>query len=270
LKRLIVNADDFGRTEEINSGIVVAFLHGIVTGASLMVTFPAFEMAVDSVNEHHLPVGIHLNLTEGRPLNDPRDVPSLVDRSGQFYSKNHFFLRLFQERICLNETRRELETQVQCALDHGLRLDHLDGHHHIHAAPRLAPICCDLARSAGIQFMRMISPPRYFAPSAAAVQQWTTLFLSSKRLCPSISHADHFWGYELMEYADKEAALLKILRRLRPGINELMCHPGELSTEDIGGYNAARADELAALCSAAVKNKITEAGIVLANFSQME
>jgi chitin disaccharide deacetylase len=270
LIELIVNADDLGRTEEINSGIVAAFLHGIVTSASLMVTFPAFDMAVDNVNKHHLPVGIHLNLTEGRPLSDAGAVPSLVDQQGCFFKKNQFFRRLLQWRISLNDVRRELEAQMQRLYDHGLHLDHLDGHHHIHAAPRLAPLCCDLARSAGIRFMRAISPPRYFSPTAAAAEHWSAFFMSSKKSCPNIRRADHFWGYELMATADKEAALLQIFSRLRPGINELMCHPGEVCAEDIGDYNSARHDEVAALCSPAVKTQIADGGIVLTNFRDVE
>lgn len=270
MKNLIVNADDFGRSAEITSGIVAAFLHGIVTSASLMVTFPAFEMAADCVVKHRLHVGIHLNLTDGRPLSDPQAVPSLVDQSGRFYAKNHFFLRLLQNLISLSEARRELEAQVQRALLRGLRLDHLNGHHHIHAVPKLAPLCCDLARSVGIKFVRSIARPDFFSPATAAFQQWVVFAASSKALRPNLRHPDHFWGFELMQRADKEAALLKIVDRLRPGINELMCHPGELSSENIGGYNAARVVELEALGSEAVKAKLKKNNINLITFQEVE
>lgn len=269
MKQLIVNADDMGRTPEINAGIVEAFVDGIVTGATIMTNFPAFEDAVDLVKTHHLPIGVHLNLTEGKPLCDPSAVPSLVDAEGYFLGKVQFFLHAKRGQISVTEARRELTAQVQKALDHGLPVDHLDGHHHVHSERQLSAVCCDIARAAGIRAMRWISRPKFFFPLRAALQQWTTHAVIARRSRPTLAHPDHFWGFELWRANDKEQALLDVLHRLRPGVNELMGHPGHVSAESVGKANKARADELAALCSKRAKQRIEEKGIRLIDYREL-
>ena len=269
MKKLIVNADDMGRTTEINAGIVEAFVNGIVTGTSLMANFSAFEDAVALIKKHHLPVGVHLNLTEGRPLCDPTEIPSLVNADGNFPGKAPFFLRARRGQISPSEARLELTTQVQKALDHGLAVDHLDGHHHVHTVPQLNAVCCDIARAAGIRAMRWISPPQFLFPLRPALQQWTVHTVIAGGIRPMLAHPEHFWGFELWRAADKEQALLDVVRRLRPGVNELMCHPGYQSAEAVGQANETRADELAALCSDSVRKKLVEKDVSLTGFAEL-
>ncbi|PYV93500.1 MAG: hopanoid biosynthesis associated protein HpnK, partial [Acidobacteria bacterium] len=79
MKRLIVNADDFGLTEKVNQAIIQGHLEGIITSASLLATGAAFESAVTLARQHpKLGVGVHLNLTEGMPVSEPARIPSLV------------------------------------------------------------------------------------------------------------------------------------------------------------------------------------------------
>src|SRR4030066_295788 len=86
-KMLIVNADDFGMSEEISDGIITAHLEGIVTSTSLMVNMPDAKRAVRLAQQTpSLDVGMHLNMTEGHPVLPPEKVPTLVNNTGEFLS----------------------------------------------------------------------------------------------------------------------------------------------------------------------------------------
>ena len=84
-RRLVVNADDFGRSPSINEAVVRAHRDGILTTASLMVTGDHCAAAVAEAKRHpHLGVGLHLTLVHGRAALPPEKIPGLVDRHGDF------------------------------------------------------------------------------------------------------------------------------------------------------------------------------------------
>src|SRR3977135_2131120 len=86
MKRLIVNADDFGLTENVNRGILDAHREGIVPSRTLLANGMAFESAVAAGKRfHRLGIGVHLNLSEGKPVADARHIPTLVDRGGRLH-----------------------------------------------------------------------------------------------------------------------------------------------------------------------------------------
>ena len=86
MKLLIINADDFGMAAGVTNAIVDCHNNGIVTSTTLMTNMPDAERAADlSRPLKALGVGVHLNLTEGRPLTDSALLPDLVDESGEFF-----------------------------------------------------------------------------------------------------------------------------------------------------------------------------------------
>jgi len=86
MKHLIVNADDFGLTENVNRGILDAYRDGILTSTTLLANGMAFESAVAASKRfRRLGIGVHLNLTEGLPVADASHIPTLVDRGGRLY-----------------------------------------------------------------------------------------------------------------------------------------------------------------------------------------
>src|SRR5262249_40646690 len=109
MKKLIVNADDFGLTESVNRGVLEAHHRGILTSATLMANGAAFESAVALARAApRLGVGVHLNLSEGRPVSDPGSVPSLVDERGPFYaSPVRLLARILLGEVRLEEVERE-------------------------------------------------------------------------------------------------------------------------------------------------------------------
>ena len=128
-RRLIVNADDFGRSTSINQAIIRAHCEGILT-ASLMANEPAFEEAVALAREHPtLGVGLHLTLLCGHSALPPKQIPGLVNAKGEFTNNpasagfRYFFQSGLREPL-----RREIHAQFQKFRAAGLPLDHVNGH----------------------------------------------------------------------------------------------------------------------------------------------
>ena len=264
---LVVNADDFGRTRDINRGILHAFRYGIVSSASLMTNFEAFGQAADIAKKFHLPVGIHFNLTEGRPVSNSTDVASLVDSQGRFFKKNTFMLYLMQGRISEHDVRIELAAQLSRCIDAGLKPDHYNSHHHIHILPTIGRVCRDCAAEFDIKNTRRMSRPVRGQSIRSISQQWLAFFAESKMSFPP--EPRKFWGFELMNKSDKRAVIENTLKQLQPGVHELMCHPGFLSDENIGLYNLERFDEMQALCHESVADQVINSNVQLYSFKEL-
>lgn len=134
--RLITNSDDFGLTKSITDAIIDTHLNGIMTSTTLMANMEGTDYAIQKAKEiSTLGVGIHFNLTEGKPLTEPNKIPHLIDPNG-FFKKNSEQRKNFlygKEKI--KQAELELKNQLECILDHGLVPTHFDSHHHITGTP---------------------------------------------------------------------------------------------------------------------------------------
>ena len=134
--RLIVNADDFGMSRGITDGIVLAHRYGFVTSTSLMVNMPASEYAVSRLAAvPRLSVGIHLNITAGRPVLPAQKVPTLVDAEGKFHRAAAMSRRLWLWRAAGHEIEAEFRAQIEWMKERGLIPTHADSHQHMHIYP---------------------------------------------------------------------------------------------------------------------------------------
>src|ERR1043165_8189549 len=130
MKRLIVNADDFGLTSGINRAVIEGHCHGIITSTTVMVNMPGFADAARLAREHpSLGVGLHLNITQGQPLALASQVRSLTNERGEFWQKSSATLwRALKNELRVDEVAIELRAQIEKALAAGIRLTHIDGH----------------------------------------------------------------------------------------------------------------------------------------------
>lgn len=137
---LIVNADDFGLSPQVNRAIVQAFDEGLIGRTTLMVNMPAAKEAVELARERGFldKVGLHLNLTSGRPLTDSISKdPVMCSGSGEFTAD---FARNIKTRLYLPKTtqlsvEKEIRAQLDMYRDLGCTLWHIDSHHHVHTDP---------------------------------------------------------------------------------------------------------------------------------------
>src|SRR5476651_161124 len=130
VRRLIVNADDFGRSPSINQAVIRAHREGILTSASLMVKENGFDEAVKLAKENpNLGVGLHLTLLHGHSALPPEKIPGLVNSRGEFSDSpvgtgiKYFFSRNLREQL-----RAEIHAQFEKFHATSLPLDHINGH----------------------------------------------------------------------------------------------------------------------------------------------
>jgi len=172
--RLIVNADDFGASEEVNEGVIRGFREGVLTSCSLIVTGDAFVQAVQLARENpHLAVGIHLVVVSGRSVLTPLEIPSLVDNKGCFSNQpvlagmKYYFLPQARQ-----ELKKELAAQFEKFHTSGLRCSHIDGHWHFHTHPVIFDLAIRMGKQYGVRQMRVpeddLALALRFDPSSSA------------------------------------------------------------------------------------------------------
>ncbi len=134
---MIINADDFGISPEVNAAVCECFIRRMISSTTLMVNMPYADEAVRLAKEYGFEerVGIHLNLTSGYPLTGE------IRKYRRFCGKNGKFNAAFEKKtasrlsITQKETRAvqtEIEAQLRKYIEYGLPDHHLDSHHHVH------------------------------------------------------------------------------------------------------------------------------------------
>lgn len=152
---MIVVADDFGWTTDINAAVERAFALGLVTHSSVMTTMEAFDDACAIVERLDLVdrIGVHLVLSEGEPLTDEiKRCARLCSSDGAFRARHRLVRLDAREEAAV---AAEIRAQVGCVRARGIRVVHLDSHHHIHNEPAIAGIVLSLARELGIPRVRI-------------------------------------------------------------------------------------------------------------------
>lgn len=248
-KRLIVNADDLGRTPGINAGIFEAHNQGLVTSATLMVGFPAAEEAAENWGRTpDIGIGLHVVLTGGRPLLPPERVPSLVDEKGRFPAKPEGLSAAHSD-----EVMAEVEAQFEKFRVLAGRLPtHLDSHHHSHRLPVVCDALVSLAKRYGLAI-------RNASPEVGER-------LRREGIATTDIFVEDFFGNEV-----RIGELLKILGGLGTGVTELMCHPARIdeALRLDSSYVDEREQELATLTHPDAIRAIREEGIVLTQFGEL-
>lgn len=224
---LVVNADDLGLSQGVNTGIITAHEQGIVTSASLMVRWPAAADAGGYCRKYpDLGIGLHLDLGEW------------IWKRGKWIPLYHV-VSLEDEKAVRNEVFRQLAAFRAII---GKDPTHIDSHQHIHRSEPLQYITRELT-----QHLRI--PLRHFDPRICYQGDFYGQTKKGRSLPGNIS----------------TRRLLDILASISPGITELSCHPGNgdrLNTT----YEAERQQELRVLCDPKVKKGIDDRGIELCSF----
>jgi chitin disaccharide deacetylase len=228
LKRLVVNADDFGFSRDVNAGIVEAHTNGILTATTLMANGAAFDHAVSLARENpSLDIGCHLVLVGGHSvLEEGRHLPLNV---------LGLLTQLALRRI---EPYQELRAQVKKILAAGLTPTHLDTHKHTHLAPRVLDAVARLSQEYGIRWVRR--PFDFPLNGGAPVPVSKRVLSRALQVLRNHVHeklsrhgclmTDYFAGFQLTGYL-RTAELVDLFRSLPDGVTEFMCHPGYCTDE---------------------------------------
>jgi predicted glycoside hydrolase/deacetylase ChbG (UPF0249 family) len=268
---LIVNADDFGLTEGVGQGILRAHLSGVVTSTSVLANLPGAPTAARAASDQapHLGWGVHLNLTRGRPLSPPEQVPDLVNSEGVFLD----FPRLAARgaELALDQIRREWEAQIS-ALASVVPVDHLDSHHFTaELSPPVWSLYLELAAAHHLGIRRP-RPPKLgrqqltpAAPGAPVLDpEWARAELAASGVVTTDGLRLDFFGEDA-----NQPLLDHLLRDLPQGVTEVMTHPG-LVTPDLltsSDYAQERGAELDILTSQATRQRVEASAIRLVRFA---
>lgn len=245
MKRLIVNADDFGYTRGVNAGIVRGFREGIVTSTTIMANGDAFEDAINCAQANpKLGVGCHLVLVSGKCVAPAKQVSSLVDSEGRLPASLPALLsKLSTGSVRAQEIGAELRAQVERVMAAGLQPTHFDSHKHTHAHPRVMELVVRLAEEFKVTRIRkpFEDTKALLWPAFRGVKSWkqrATALIAGinasrfRKLASShgIRTPDHFMGVAATGRLNREA-ILAMIGAMRDGVTELMCHPGEYDEE---------------------------------------
>lgn len=271
MRLLIVNADDFNSDPGRNRGILEARREGILTSTTALMNLPwAAGVAEELKIAFGDAVGVHLNLTEGRPL--VAGTRTLCAAGGNFFPKPQAWRRALLRRYDLQEVAEEFSAQVEYALALGITPSHLDGNNHLHIFPGIARVTAQVARRYEISRVRWPREgsgehsryrcKRCFIGLLAA--QAGPVFQAQRLLS-----ADHFAGIGQPDVQDP-ASLVRFMGSLRPGITELMCHPG-YPVNDPGKpfSNSNRERELIALTRPGLHEALREHDIRLVSYADL-
>jgi len=165
VRRLIVNADDFGFTAGVNRAIVEAHTHGIVTSSTLMASGTAFDDAVCLAKRlPQLSVGCHVVLIDGDPVLDSVRLPTITSEhhgSARFRDGlKSFAARALTGRLDPTEIEAETSAQIRKIQSAGITVSHLDSHKHTHLFPAVLRPMLRAARACGVGAVRNPFGPR--------------------------------------------------------------------------------------------------------------
>lgn len=287
-RKLIVNADDFGLSRGVTDGIIHAVRHGIVTSTSLLANMPASDYALARLRSLKLPtsVGIHFNLSQGRPLSKPEDVRTLVDSDGRFLGPQRVFQKALRFDFRQSEIHRELEAQCQFMLDRGFEPTHADLHHF--PFPQVVAAAMSAARKMGIRRFRSYRN-RVFVDQRLAGRRDLQLkcLFGNLRLLPKRCFyvalnrlASSWFGLqspdirlsEVRMITDPSVARHQAIQRMfaccPQGISEWVCHPGfpDRASDDDEAMALTRTADLEIVCSEETTQAIRGCGLELTSY----
>ncbi|OGF64966.1 MAG: hypothetical protein A2Y62_00635 [Candidatus Fischerbacteria bacterium RBG_13_37_8] len=282
-RKLIVNADDCGFTKGINQGVIEGHKRGIITSCSLMACGDYMTDFIDrQKNVPNLSVGVHLTLSNTKPTLSPGQVPFLINKDGYFHNSPAVLIqRLMMFPAAIQQVKAELYNQCMLLINSGIKPSHLDSHKHFHLYMPLFKIIIQLALEFNIKAIRVPydSFKIDFAPEKKTLTHIIikTLTVVQKRMRKllnkySIKYPDNFFGIEFTGYLSDEV-IERAIRKMPPGVTELMCHPGHYTKELKERHTRlkeSRKKELKALTAQKIKEVIKECNIELINYHELQ
>jgi chitin disaccharide deacetylase len=219
-RALIINADDFGMCHDQNEGVMTGLQHGLFTSSTILVTCPWFEEAANFARTNPAAdLGVHLTLNaewdnyKWGPVLGARAVPSLVDERGYLWQT----VPLVYEHARLDHVEAELRAQIEKALAAGIDVTHLDNHMGtLHLRADYHEIYARLADEYRLP-LRLVSRNQMRAQGMGAILDQLD--------AAAVVTTDHFVFHGPSAVAETESYWTNLIRALKPGLTEILCHP---------------------------------------------
>lgn len=258
--KLIVNADDFGWNKNINTGIIESHKKGIVSSTTILANFPGFDDAIKRLPKT-LGLGIHLNLTCGKPLTNGKTI----QKNNSF--SNNIFQKATLRKLNFEDVKEEFSMQIQKVLDCGLKPTHLDGHRHVHVFPVVRNAFVEIAKEFKIDKARLpLEPGNDFTVAGAKNILVRNMAIPTRRLFTKnkIKFPEKFFG--ICHTGKLTPSVLAKEIKKDYSTKEIMCHPGYNEDEMNNFLSNLREQEMKAVTHLGLKNFIEHYKIKIINF----
>lgn len=238
MKKIIVNADDFGLNDHTVEWTIKGFECGALTSATLMAGMPATERAVAYAKDHpQFSFGVHFYLVDEAPMCMPDEIPSMIDpKTGKLWPTRKFILRNFMGLIRVEDLKREMRAQFLSIKDAGVPISHVDGHGHNHRLPQSIKALAELKDELGFGKVRRCQDLAVVGGKLGLLSRAINGPMQKRLDKAGFKTTDHF----LMNagHSSDPKWFSKALESLPEGITEIGVHPGadeewrRIDTED--------------------------------------
>ena len=236
-KRIIINADDFGLTSAVNYGILDAYLNKAISSISLMINAPKTKEAIELIKKYDIDcVGIHVNVTLGKPVSPIKNIPSLIEENGQFHKSQWWFENKANEQ----ELIQEFDAQIQLFEELvGRKPQHINYHHRYDFYENYPLLAKHLFQT-------------YQLPM---------------RLEKDYDDYLYEYAYNSTYFLTKE----NLQKELQASLIEMPCHVGYVDQDlmNMSSLNLERMNDYALVCSKEFQNEYQEAGYRLIGFDDV-
>jgi chitin disaccharide deacetylase len=286
VRRLIVNADDFGYTSGVNRAIIEAHVHGVVTSSTLMANGAAFDEAVQlAATVPKLSVGCHIVLTDGEPVLNVTQLPTLTVNSHFRDGMMTFAARAITGQMRPEEISAEATAQIRKLQAAGISVSHIDTHKHTHLFPKILRPLLQAAAACGVRAIRNPFGPRLPLRSSQLLSRpnlWTRhaqvrilqTFAGKFRHAvdrEGFSTPDGTLGIVVTGVLD-ESLFHAIARSIPEGTWEFVCHPGYVDAALQSAKTRLRESreiELRVLTLRAAREILAQQGIQLISYNEL-
>ena len=284
-KLLICNSDDFGLTNSITDAIIETHQNGIMTSTTMMANMEGFKYAVKKAKElTTLGIGIHFNLTEGKPVANPELIPLLLDEYGSFNNNAKQRKNFLYGVEKVKQIEIELTAQLKKLLDNSITPTHFDSHHHITGTPCGFKASMAVADKFRIKKARITNIDYRYAENIALIKELKNKISNLKT---SYIHAKNKRELRKQGFKTPDTKILPIrvlpvkedpieqfiqtLTVLKNGVTEISFHPGYENSyqTDTESTKELRVRDLSVATSPRVRKVIKEMGIELISFKDL-
>lgn len=290
MRRLIINADDFGLTSGVNRGILEAYQRGVVTSATIIANGPAFsEASTLAKSVPGLGVGCHVVLVDGCPLLPASEIATLAaagEKNAHFHGRlAGFAARVLAGKIDPDQIEAEATAQIRKIQAAGVSVSHFDTHKHTHLLPAVLRPLLRAATKCGVRALRNPFPPDSVVPLPVlfsriglwkryAQLKYLRRFAAQFRLAvreAGLFTTDGTLGVATTGHLNRHL-FQTIVERLPEGTWEFVCHPGYNDADLQATHTrlkASRARELEVLSSTEARLALTRQDVELISFRDL-
>lgn len=228
--RVIINADDCGRSKLVDAAIEECIQLGCITSTTVMANMDDFEGAVNlyKVYKDRVSFGCHLNLTQGEPLLRSQVLQDIgftsISSKGRMELNGMHLRNSRISKTAKTAIFEELDAQIQKILDNGITISHIDSHHHIHNGFSILPIIVEVAKKykiTKIRILRNYLPPSFSLWARKTWRAYLGCLYSGVKTTEWFSSPNEFYRLTKSKQVIKKNTTI-----------ELMCHPGGESNSE--------------------------------------